>query len=112
MHQEDGLDRNLGSWVVKQRMDRKSLTSDQRSRLENLPGWAWDTRDFRFEQNFVALQKFVDREGHASPNTRWKEGEVHLGKWVMNLRRSRTKLSEDRISRLEGLLGWQWVAKK
>ena len=93
-------------------MDRKSLSKDQLSRLDNLPGGAWDTRDHAFEHNFTALQQFVERKGHASPNQRWKEGDVHLGKWMMNLRRSRTRLSEDLIARLESLPGWQWDVKK
>jgi len=105
-HKENG--NNLGSWVVKQRSFRDKLTSDQVFRLEALPGWTWDTNEFRWEEGFSALQRFTASEGHARPPKGHKEKGYNLGSWVKVQRGSRDKLTPERIARLDALPGWTW----
>ena len=64
-HQEAGF--NLGAWVNTQRGRRTNLTITQVSRLESLPGWILESRNATWEEGFESLQRFVKREGHASP---------------------------------------------
>ena len=105
-HKENGD--NLGAWVVKQRSFRDRLTPEQVSQLEALPGWTWDTYEFRWEEGFSSLRRFTAREGRARPPKGHKEEGYNLGSWVNVQRRSRNKLTPERLTRLEALPGWVW----
>jgi len=102
---------NLGGWVSSQRSDRKLLGTEQRFRLENLPGWSWDPRSAQWEEGFTALERYVEREGHARPPTHFRENELGLGAWVSKQREAKERLSTEQISRLESLPGWTWNAR-
>ena len=109
-HLEDGF--RLGSWVNTQRtwFHDAYLRPDRQARLEVLPAWTWDALGAVWDENFVQLQRFVDRQGHARVPTAWREGDFALGHWVDGLRQSfrKGKLSRERCARLEGLPGWVW----
>jgi hypothetical protein len=105
-HKENGY--NLGQWVSRQRSDRNTLTPERITRLEALPGWAWDNNTFRWEEGFLSLQRFTAREGHARPLSSRKENGNNLGSWVLKQRRSRNNLTPERIALLEALPGWVW----
>lgn len=68
----------------------------------------------RWERNYLALQKFVNREGHAlvpASHTELYDGRnVPIGAWVgyMRQRYRAGSLTTDRISSLENLKGWTW----
>jgi hypothetical protein len=88
------------------------------SRLEAVPGWAWNNNDARWEEGFNALQRFVEREGHAGvpqprPPNQFVEDGYNLGKWVGHQRafHRRGELSSDRAARLEAQPGWVWSAR-
>ena len=66
---------------------RSPESTSRRARLEALPGWAWDTREASWEEGFAALQRFVEREGHARVPQAQREGDFELGTWV-NTQRS------------------------
>lgn len=55
-------------------------------------------------------RKYVERKGDARVSRSHKEGELRLARWVYKQRSSKSKgkLSEDRIQRLEALPGWYW----
>jgi superfamily II DNA or RNA helicase len=99
---------SLGAWVAKQRSSRDKLTPEQVSRLEALPGWAWNVPEFQWEEGFLALQRFTATEGHSRPIKDHKESGYNLGAWVKNQRRSRNKLIPGQVARLEALPGWVW----
>ena len=110
LHHEDGF--KLGVWVESRRTDyrRGTLEPDRKRRLEELPGWTWDTHDASWEEGFALLKRFVEREGHARvPGGHTEEG-FKLGLWVQEQRKSyRTrKAKADRRRRLEALPGWTW----
>ena len=101
----------LGRWVVKQRVRKEQLSSERRTRLEDLTGWVWDTLETRWDERFTQLQQFVATHGHARvPAKHTTPDGSKLGAWVSN-RRARKKekrLSAEQQERLESLNGWVW----
>ena len=61
LHKEDGT--NLGNWVGTQRKTKDELTEDRRRRLDEL-GFVWDPLKDQWEEGFLSLKKFKEREGH------------------------------------------------
>jgi superfamily II DNA or RNA helicase len=103
----------LGRWVSDQRKRHSygRLVRDRVDRLEELPGWAWNALDARWEENFAALASYADEHGHAYPPREYEAPtRANLNQWVVGLRRPgmRDKLSEQRRKRLEDLPGWSW----
>ena len=113
---EDGF--RLGQWVVAQRAGFKDgqLDAGRRDRLEGLPGWSWGTTlESRWEDGFVNLQSYVEREGHSRVPARYKDGGgFRLGAWVARQRdvRRRGELSDERARRLESVPGWTWGSRQ
>jgi superfamily II DNA or RNA helicase len=105
-------DLNLGNWVANQRsiFAKGGLPADRISRLENVSGWFWSSKDRRWEQGFTLLERYVLREGNARITTNHIEQGVRLGSWVGTQRRQYKNgtLSSDRVTRLESLVLWTW----
>ncbi len=53
----------LGWWVNVQRNNyaEGTLDADRQRRLEDLPGWTWDTRADQWEEGFRRLSEYVER---------------------------------------------------
>ena len=105
----------LGRWVTKQRTRRRAgkLDVDRGERLEAVPGWAWDPLEDQWEEGFVHLRCFAEREGHARvPRDRVDDG-FQLGAWVIRQRsgHGRGALNGAQVERLEKLPGWVWDAR-
>jgi hypothetical protein len=111
-HRED--DYRLGQWVVVQRSFRaQGRLPDYRAvRLEALPGWTWSPNDADWEAGFVALERFVAREGHARVPSKHSDDGYGLGRWVVKQRYNAPRLDPTRRARLEALPGWTWNAKR
>ena len=103
-HKEDGF--NLGAWVNTQRTNKKELTPDQLKRLNDL-GFRWDPLAESWEQNFAALQKFRQREGHCRVFVSHIEDGIKLGQWVGIIRKKKKGLRHDRLKRLNAV-GFCW----
>jgi hypothetical protein len=104
----------LGNWVSLRRTDyaRGKITQSQIAELESLPGWIWNTVEAQWEEGFVILQNFANREGHASPPGKHIENGFNLAGWV-KWKRSQYKneeLDQSKIDLLEALPGWVWNA--
>ena len=112
-HVESGM--RLGAWVNTQRTDfrRGCLSPERAGRLESLTGWSWDPSADRWDDNFELLEVFITREGNSRVPARHVENGVQLGGWVSEQRtaRARSRLSPDRIDRLEAVPGWSWHPK-
>jgi superfamily II DNA or RNA helicase len=106
---------NLGSWTAVQRLLYSSgrLNADRIGRLERLPGWAWNLLIDNWEQGFLTLSSFINREGSASVPQSWVENGYRLGQWVAVNRRlyATQRIEPDRVERLERLPGWSWTPK-
>ena len=84
---EDSL--KLGSWVVTQRTAAcagDKLSREREQRLEAVSGWVWHTQEARWDENFDALVRFIEREGHARVPASHMEDGFKLGGWVGNQR--------------------------
>ncbi len=100
----------LDVWVVKERMRKESMSTEQAARLEALPGWTWDVRTDNWESSFRNLQEFINKEGHCIINRGYKtEDGFALGVWVTNQRSNAESMLADRKARLETLHGWSWA---
>jgi len=83
------------------------------NRFESYTGWTWDPLETRIESNFLALDVFVQREGHCVVPKDHQEGEINLGAWVSRIRVSHRKdqLDSALIERFESYPGWTWNFK-
>lgn len=99
-HQENGL--KLGAWVCNQRQSKTKLTTDQIKRL-NSAGFSWDPRSEIWEQGFSALKSFRKRERHSRVPRHHVEDGVLLNAWMQYQRSHKSKLSSDRIKRLNAI---------
>lgn len=110
----------LGVWVGTQRgryagqPGKARLSSDQRHRLEALPGWRWDARDSaeKFEEAFKRLQAYVKQNGDAQIPALYKTADGYgLGGWVhaQRVKFANGTLDAVRQHRLEKVRGWTWV---
>ncbi len=68
------------------------------------------SREERFDRSFAALQRFVEREGHAYVPEDHDEGDLSWN-WLMNMRYQQVHghLRADWAERLEALPGWKWL---
>jgi hypothetical protein len=107
-HTENGTKRC--TWVSVQRSYRGTLPPERRARRESTPGWTWDPYPEGWDENYAALERFVDPEGHARVPQKHVENGVKLGSWVAEQRANEGKLSKERRARLEALPGWSWSA--
>jgi superfamily II DNA or RNA helicase len=111
---EDGFP--LGQWAGMQRTASAKgyLQPARRARLQNLPGWSWDTSETEWEEAFQRLTEFANRESTSNVPSRHVEAGFALGHWVSRQRGSGRagQLDEGRRIRLEALPGWQWDLKE
>ncbi len=113
-HVEDGF--RLGNWVNQQRVRYRAgkLEPERVKRLEEVSGWAWEGQaavwEQVWEQRWVALRKFVSREGHSRVFHSHVEGGFQLGRWVSHQQEAYRagRLASERVRRLESLPGWSW----
>jgi predicted helicase len=103
-HTEGGT--NLGTWVGSLRTRVETLSADRVLRLNEL-GFIWDALKDQWEEGFLSLKKFKEREGHCSVPQRHMEGGYRLGGWVSKQRTGAETLAEDRVLRLNEL-GFVW----
>lgn len=105
----EGLD--LGVWTQDLRRRRKELTEDYIAALDSAPEWSWrGIQDERFHRNLALLRDvYVAREGTAVMRNDHMEGDVALGEWCADLRKSRTTLSPERVAALGEIPGWTWA---
>jgi uncharacterized membrane protein len=103
-HEESGI--KLAIWVVRQRGNKDTLSTERRQRLEEI-GFVWDPYTQKWEEGFTALLVFKQREGHCNASRGYKEGDYNLGSWINAQRRKKDSLSRERIQRLEEL-GIAW----
>lgn len=97
---------SLGSWIGKQRTDKRNLVPDRLHRLNNI-GFIWDPLSTKWEAGFNALFQFKEREGHLDAPNNHVEDKFPLGAWISDQRERQGKLSVDRLQRLNEI-GFIW----
>jgi hypothetical protein len=103
-HIENGF--NLGIWVNNHRSQKNTLPIDRINRLNQL-GFVWDYLNEIWEKMFSTLVAYKNREGHVNILRDYSEDGLNLGIWIANQRRTKDKLSADKIERLDEL-GFIW----
>lgn len=102
----------LGGWCAGQRVRGRqgALTSEQRERLESLPGWVWERHDSRWEEGLRFMAEYAAEHGHALIPSGPNYKGYPLGTWAAIQRRDARsgKLSVDRRKRLDRIPGWVW----
>src|SRR5262249_47659318 len=106
-HKENGF--NLGYWVNMQRRDKEDLSEERRQRLDKLR-FVWDAHQARWEENFLHLKAYKEREGNCEVPRDHIESGVKLGRWLIKQRSKRNTLSDDCRRRLNEL-GIVWHAR-
>lgn len=105
-------ERDLGSWVSVQRTryKRKTISKEQVSLLNSVPGWTWDPFADLWQWSIATLRDFVRREGHALVPSNHHENGLNLGSWIngVRTRHNRGQLHSDRVKELESIPGWTW----
>jgi superfamily II DNA or RNA helicase len=96
----------LGIWVNTQRQNWATLDADRRRRLEQLPGWALNTKVTQWEEGFGHLTAYVDENGTALVPGDCLFRGFKLGQWVTVQRSGWDSLQADRRERLTALPGW------
>lgn len=114
---DDLAEKRLGQWQSRQRfaynIKKKCLTPDKIKTLNNdTPGWSWDESDI-WEENRLALIKFM-KDFNKSPSQSSKNvEEKRLGLWIQGQRRQykakQKCMTPERIKKLETETpGWRW----
>lgn len=96
----------LGIWVNTQRQNWATLDADRRHRLEQLPGWALNTKVTQWEEGFGHLTSYVEENGTALVPGDCLFRGFKLGQWVTVQRSGWDSLRADRRERLSALPGW------
>jgi len=96
----------LGMWVVRQRIKKRELTTEQVKRLNSLK-FCWDPLSEQWEEAFSALKKFHEKEGHCLVPQTFEVKGLRLGTWVSSQRKIKIHLTHSQLSRLNSL-GFSW----
>jgi len=105
-HKEDGF--NLINWIGTQRKNKHTLSPNKVKRLDEI-GFVWDPFTEKWEEGFVYIKQFLEREGHCKVPKEYKETDFPLGNWVSTQRVNKNKktLPHEKIKRLN-MLGFIW----
>ena len=101
----------LGSWVTAQRAKKAAGRLDEQRvrKLEELPGWTWDTIEDKWEEGLRRLTEYAKENGHARVPPKYVTDDGYkLGQWVSNLRMRRSGLDPEKACQVEAVPGWTW----
>jgi superfamily II DNA or RNA helicase len=100
LHIENGY--KLGFWVSNQRKQKNNLTHQRIRKLDEL-GFDWDVLRSKWNDGYLALKKFIKREGHLFVHANHIEGGFPLGNWVARQRALPERCSIEQVKRLNSL---------
>ncbi|TGD89224.1 DEAD/DEAH box helicase [Mycolicibacterium sp. CH28] len=106
----------LGQWVSVQRMTYRqgTITQRRKERLEVLPGWTWDFKDYQWEEGFRHTKEYTGIHGNARIPLKYASDDGYkVGGWVNTQKVAyvRGTLPPHREQRLRELPGWTWSTK-
>ena len=102
----------LRTWVVNQRIRKDSLSKERIEKLNSISCWSWDIQEDKWNKNIPLLKKYISQHGNCTIPQSFVVDGIKLGVWVLNIRRSRDNLSEEKIIALEALNGWTWLKSR
>jgi hypothetical protein len=97
----------LGSWMNTQRARKNQLSEEKTQRLNSI-GFVWDPLNQQWERGFSLLSNFSEENGHCMVPRGYKTKDgYNLDEWVANIRAKPSKLTDERIKRLDDI-GFVW----
>lgn len=93
--------KSLGTWVVRQRVIKNSLTEEQIEALNSI-NFVWNPRETSWEKNFEKLKEYKEENGHTNVPVNLEEDLV-FGRWVQKQRRIKNSLSPEKLADLNSL---------
>ncbi len=97
--------KQLGTWVVKQRSKKDSLSPDKISQLDFI-GFDWGRFETAWNQMFEKLVDFNKKHGHCNVPRGLKENR-QLGTWADAQRNKKNSLSPEKRAKLDSI-GFDW----
>jgi hypothetical protein len=93
----------LGTWVVRQRAVKNTLTDDQIKKLDELE-FDWDPSDTIWFQSYKELKQYFEVNGNSNVPVDYRPNRP-LGRWAFSQRQNKRKeiLSPDKIKLLDDL---------
>lgn len=120
-HAQPPRNTRLGDWCRRQRIahHRGLLRPEQENRLQAVPGWAWDTAEQRWLEQYRQVAKLAAKneldlhsDGVADLPLHAPDASVvrTVGRWCAQQRmcRRRGELSQRRQHKLDEIPGWSW----
>lgn len=108
----DETESRLGEWARTQRRarNRGGLAGDRATLLEQVPGWAWQRHDQRWDQTFHEYRRWRSTHRRHPRSEGGDDTETALGWWATRQRQSYRAgtLQDVRVARLELLPDWDW----
>lgn len=92
---------SLAAWIVRQRLNRNLLSSEQKNALNSIE-FIWNPREDLWEANYQKLKRFYKTHGHCNVPVSYKPDPA-FGRWVRKQRAVESELSLERIGRLNEL---------
>ncbi len=93
--------KSLGTWVVRQRVIKNTLSNEQVEKLDNLE-FVWEPRTNSWNQNFEKLAEYFEKNGDTNVPVNFRE-DIPFGRWVQKQRRIKNSLSDSRLKQLNSL---------
>ena len=100
---------NLGAWVANLRKYKTKMTKESLGKL-NAIGFAWDAKEEFWNEGFGLLSAYKEANGNCLVPARYKVDGYNLGAWVSVQRRHRTKMTKQRLDKLNSI-GFVWATK-
>jgi superfamily II DNA or RNA helicase len=100
---------HLGRWISRQRANKDKLSKEKLEKLNALK-FAWDADEEQWNANFDSLKTYHAENGNCLVPDKSKYMGVTLGSWVGTQRRSKDKLSKEKLDKLNAL-GFVWTPK-
>ena len=72
--------RSVSGSIFNAPVRERPLDADRQLRLEDLPGWTWDTKAYQWEEGFSRLLDYVERHGHARVPQSYSVDGFRLGR--------------------------------
>jgi hypothetical protein len=114
---EDAQGFKLGKWVADQRERycSRKLHSIRVDKLNRVPGWKWDQKQYIWELGYSRLLSYVELNAGAMVPYGYCDGDgFRLSRWVGDQRQRfrQGKMPGERQALLERIENWMWVVKE